>query len=54
MTDEEAIQIAKRSKWGPIVHIPPTGAVNEVVTVDLSDSRKPVVTRASPRDLLAR
>jgi hypothetical protein len=45
MTDEEAIKIAKR--YGlPVVRIPPTGAIDEIITVDLRNRRRPpIVTR---------
>lgn len=47
MTDEEAIKIAKRFgvRHGPIISIPPRGAVNEIIRVDLSDLDRPIVTR---------
>jgi hypothetical protein len=47
MTDDEAIEIAKRygGKNGPIVKIPPMGAVDEITTVDLRNWDRPVVTR---------
>lgn len=44
MTDEDAIEIAER--YGlPIVRIPPTGVIDEVITVDLRDHDRPVITR---------
>jgi len=44
MTDQESIEIAQR--YGlPIVHILPTGVVNEITTVDLRDRNRPKVTR---------
>ncbi len=46
MTDADAIQIAKRVGL-PVVLIPPRGAVNETITVDLRDRDRPVVTRKS-------
>lgn len=46
MTDQEAIEIAER--YGlPVVHIPPRGVIDEVVTVDLRGPR-PIVTRRPP------
>lgn len=44
MSDAEAIELAKR--YGlPIVRIPPTGCIDEVVTVNLLNPRRPIVTR---------
>lgn len=47
MTDEEAIAIAKRHgvRNGPIIKIPPQGAIDEITTVDLRDWGRPIVTR---------
>ena len=47
MTDEEAIETAKRYgvRNGPIIKIPPRGAVNETTIVDLRDWDRPIVTR---------
>ncbi|ACF01529.1 hypothetical protein Rpal_3023 [Rhodopseudomonas palustris TIE-1] len=50
ITDERAIEIAEQhaKRHGrPIVNIPPNGAVDEIVTVDLRGIR-PVVTRRPP------
>lgn len=44
MTDEEAIEIAKH--YGlPITRIPPTGCIDEIITVNLLDRKRPIVTR---------
>ncbi len=47
MTDEEAINIAKLYgvRHGPIITIPPRGAVDEITKVDLRDWSRPIVTR---------
>lgn len=53
MTDEEAIATAKRYgvRNGPIIKIPPMGAVDEIVVVDLRDWNHPIVTREKPMRL---
>jgi hypothetical protein len=47
VTDEEAIDVAKRYgvRNGPVIKIPPIGAVDEIITVDLRDWDRPIVTR---------
>lgn len=49
MSDEEAIEIAKRH-WYPICRIPPTGCVDEIITVDLRDPSRPIATREPSRN----
>jgi hypothetical protein len=49
MTDAEAIEVAKR--YGlPIVSIPPKGVIDEIITVDLRDRNRPIVTRRASSD----
>lgn len=49
MTDKEAIEAAKQ--YGlPIVRIPPRGVIDEVITVDLRDWRRPIMTREPSRN----
>ena len=48
MTDEEAIEAAKRIGL-PIVHLEPTGAIDEITTVDFR-GRMPIVSRVPSSD----